>query len=189
MRNFISKNKTTTFFIFNIILIFLLLALSFPLYKIFSHITGYNNINKLSDNEYVKDSVILDSNQNASIILDRNMKIKFNAEVDSGLNWEFRVQERNAVIKIGENKIVKFEGTNLSNKTITSTADFSVNPEAIFPYLIKIECFCFTAQTLKPGESQIFSLIFYLDSSLDYDSRLDNLKEIEFTYKFSEITS
>ena len=85
-----------------------------------------------------------------------------------------------------ENQVVKFEGKNLSHNTITGTADFFALPEEILPYLIKTECFCFTKQILKPGESQIFSMVFFLDPSLDQDSDLDNLKELTLTYKFSE---
>ena len=54
------------------------------------------------------------------------------------------------------------------------------------PYLIKTECFCFTQQTLAPGESQIFTMVFFLDPSLDQDNNLDSLKELTLTYKFFE---
>ena len=92
-------------------------------------------------------------------------------------------------VKIGENKIITYKGKNLSNRIITSTANFIVSPESIYPYLVKTECFCFTEQTLKPGESKIFTMIFYLDPSLDSDSNLDKLKELVFTYEFSEYKS
>ena len=85
--------------------------------------------------------------------------------------------------------MVSYEGKNLSDRIITSTANFIVSPESIYPYLVKTECFCFTEQTLKPGESKIFTMVFYLDPSLDSDSNLDNLKELVFTYEFSEYKS
>ena len=92
-------------------------------------------------------------------------------------------------VKIGENNIVKYHGKNLSNQTITSTADFIINPEAAQVYLIKTECFCFIEQTLKPGESQIFTMIFYIDPSIDSDWYFNNLEELVFTYEFSEYKS
>ena len=92
-------------------------------------------------------------------------------------------------IKIGENQVVHYEGTNLSNKTITSSANFVAYPEKITNYLIKTECFCFQEQVLKPGESKIFTMVFYLDSSLDSDINLNDLKELVFTYEFSEYKS
>ena len=78
---------------------------------------------------------------------------------------------------------------NLSDKSITSTANFTVAPESISPYLVKIECFCFTEQILDPGESKIFTMLFFLDPSLDLDENLKDLKELVFTYEFSEYKS
>ena len=57
-------------------------------------------------------------------------------------------------------------------RTITSTANFVASPESILPYLVKIECFCFIEQTLEPGESKIFTMVFFLDPALDSDSKL-----------------
>ena len=76
---------------------------------------------------------------------------------------------------------------NLSHNTITGTADFFALPEKILPYLIKTECFCFTKQILKPGESQIFSMVFFLDSSLDQDSNLSDINDLVVTYRFFEL--
>ena len=183
---FIIKNKTTTFFAFNIILLIVLVVLSFPLYKFLTFIAENNKVNQLSDNEYVKDSSVITSNSESIEVIDRKMKITFVAEVDDLLNWKFQALQKNLEVKVGENQVVKFEGKNLSHNTITGTADFFALPEEILPYLIKTECFCFTKQILKPGESQIFSMVFFLDPSLDQDSDLDNLKELTLTYKFSE---
>ena len=71
----------------------------------------------------------------------------------------------------------------------TNKENFNVSPEIILPYLIKTECFCFTEQTLLPGESKIFTMVFFLDPSMDSDINLDNLKELVFTYEFSEYKS
>ena len=182
------KNKSTVFFIFNIVLLVVLISLSFPLYKFFSHITGYDRLTKIPDNEFVQNSVIVNSNIKSSKIIDRIIEITFKAEVDSSLNWQFKSLQNSKKLKVGENNVVKFEGKNLSNRIITATADFSAIPEKILPYLIKTECFCFTEQTLKPGEIQIFSLVFFLDPSLDQDADLDDLNELVLTYKFSEYT-
>ena len=189
MIKFFKKNKIISLFLFNIFLLIFLLILSFPLYKFFSYVTGYNKPIELLDNEFVKNSTILNPKAQSSMILDRTMNIEFKAELENDLNWRFEVMENNIDIKIGENRVIQFKGTNLSNKKITSTADFYADPESILPYLIKIECFCFTEQTLKPGEDQIFSLVFFLDPSLDNDANLDELRELVFTYKFSEFTS
>ena len=105
------------------------------------------------------------------------------------MEWEFKPLQETLNVKIGENNIVKYIGKNLSNQTITSTANFLASPENIQPYLIKTECFCFIEQTLKSGESKIFTMVFYVDPSIESDKNFDDLKELVFTYTFSEYKS
>ena len=176
------KNRFLIFFIFNTILIVLILVLSFPFYKI---IKKFN----LQDNDFVKDQVIINPETKSPEILDRLIEIKFVAKVDELLNWEFNPLQDKIKIRIGENKTIKYEGKNLSDRTITSTANFKIEPEAVQAYLVKTECFCFIEQTLKPGESQTFTMIFYIEPSLDSDWYFNDLKELVFTYEFSEYKS
>ena len=176
------KNKFVIFYIFNIILLFIILLLAIPASKFLSKIN-------LNDNEFVTGQAVINPNAKSPKVIERTMEIKLIAEVDSFLEWDFKVLQDTINVKIGENKIITYKGKNLSNRIITSTANFIVSPESIYPYLVKTECFCFTEQTLKPGESKIFTMIFYLDPSLDSDSNLDKLKELVFTYEFSEYKS
>ena len=176
------KNKFIIFYVFNIILLFIILLLAIPVSKFL------NKIN-LNDNEFVTDQVVINPKTELPKVIDRTMKIKFVAEVDSLLEWDFKALQEIIEINVGENKVISFEGKNLSNRVIISTANFIASPKSILPYLVKTECFCFTEQTLKPGESKIFTMVFYLDPSLDSDSNLDKLKELVFTYEFSEYKS
>ena len=176
------KNKFVIFYIFNIILLFIVLLLAIPASKFLSKIN-------LADNEFVKGQAVINPNAKSPKVIDRTMEIKLVAEVDSLLEWDFKVLQDTISVKIGENKTISYKGKNLSGRTITSTANFVVSPESIHPYLVKTECFCFTEQTLKPEESKIFTLVFYLDPSLDSDSNFDKLKELVFTYEFSEYKS
>jgi cytochrome c oxidase assembly protein Cox11 len=176
------KNKFLIFFIVNIFLLVIVLLLSIPAFKFLSKIN-------LDDNEFVKDQIIINPEAISPKIIDRTMTINFIAKVDSSLGWELKTLQNNINLKIGENKIISYEGKNISKRTITATADFLATPEAILPYLVKTECFCFTEQTLKPGESKIFTMVFYIDPSLDSDWYFNDLKELVFTYKFSEYKS
>ena len=178
----IKKNKFIIFYIFNIVLLLILFLFAIPASKFLS------NIN-LDDNEFVTGQKIINPEAKSPKIIERSMQIKFVAEVDDLLNWDFNALQENINIKIGENSVISYEGKNLSDKTITSTANFIASPESILPYLIKVECFCFTEQTLNPGESKIFTMVFFLDPSLDSDSNLVDLKELVFTYQFSEYKS
>ena len=176
------KNRFIIFYVFNIILLFVVLFLAVPASKLLKKIN-------LDDNELVTGQKIINPKEDLPKVIDRVMNIKFVAKVDSNLKWEFKAIQDAVNLNVGKIQIVSFEGKNLSNRIVTSTADFMTYPENIFPYLIKTECFCFTQQTLKPKESKIFTMVFYLDPSLNSDSSLDNLKELVFTYKFSEYKS
>ena len=176
------KNKFVIFYIFSIILLLIVLLLAIPASKFLSKIN-------LADNEFVTGQAVINPNAKSPKVIDRTMEIKLVAEVDSLLEWDFKVLQDTISVKIGENKTISYKGKNLSGRTITSTANFVVSPESIHPYLVKTECFCFTEQTLKPEESRIFTMVFYLDPSLDSDSNLDKLKELVFTYEFSEYKS
>jgi len=176
------KNKFLTFFIVNIFLLLIVFLIAIPATKFLSKIN-------LKDNKFVKNQTIINPEAISPQIINRTIDINFTAEVDSSLKWELIPLEEQISLKIGENKVISYEGKNLSNKTITGTADFIASPEAILPYLVKTECFCFTEQTLKPGEIKIFTMVFYLDPSLDSDWYFNDLKELVFTYKFSEYKS
>ena len=178
----IKKNKFIIFALCNIILLIILLFLTIPASNFLSKIN-------FDDNELVKDQIVINPKAQSPEIIERKMQVKFVAEVDDLLNWDFISLQETISVKIGENNVVKYEGKNLSDKTITSTADFVASPESILSYLVKIECFCFIEQTLEPGESKIFTMVFYLDPALDSDSKLDDLKELVFTYQFSEYKS
>ena len=176
------KNKFLIFFIVNIFLLLIVLLLSIPATKFLSKIN-------LDDNEFVEGQTIINPKAISPKIIDRKITINFVAKVDSSLEWKFKPLQDTIDVKIGENKIIEYEGKNLSNRTITSTANFIAEPEAFQAYLVKTECFCFTEQTLKSGESKIFTMVFYIDLSLDSDWYFDDLKELVFTYEFSEYKS
>tara|TARA_Y100000741_G_scaffold351770_1_gene323176 strand:- start:160 stop:702 length:543 start_codon:yes stop_codon:yes gene_type:complete len=176
------KNKFIVFYIFNIALLLTLLALAIPVSKFLSRIN-------LNDNEMVVGQSIVQPNVESPGIIDRDIKINFIAKVDDLLEWEFKTLQQSVILKLGENQIIKYEGKNLSNKKITSTADFFASPDSIHPYIIKTECFCFKEQTLNPGESKIFTMVFFVDPSMDSVEKLKDLKELVFTYEFSEYKS
>ena len=178
----IKKNKFIIFAVCNIILLIILLLLAIPASKFLSKIN-------FDDNELVKDQIVINPKAQSPKIIERTMQVKFVAEVDGLLNWDFKSLQETVSVKIGENNVIKYEGKNLSDRMITSTANFFASPESILSYLVKIECFCFIEQTLEPGESKIFTMVFYLDPALDSDSKLDDLKELVFTYQFSEYKS
>ncbi len=175
-------NKFILLYVCSILLLILILILSVP-------ISEYSKKIILDNNQFVKNQIVINPETKSSKIIDRMMTIRFNIEIDKALKWDFKPLLDIKKIKVGENNIIKYEGINLSTKTITATADFIIDPIKITPYLIKTECFCFTKQTLAPGESQIFAMVFFLDPSLDLDKELDKINDLVFTYQLSEYKS
>jgi len=176
------KNRFIIFYVFNIALLLLILVLAIPFSNFLSKLNFDNN-------EYVINQVVINPEKKSEEILDRKLLVNLVARVDQSLNWDISTIEDKVEIRIGEQKTITYQGINLSDKEITSTAIFVASPESISPYLIKTECFCFKEQTLKPGESKLFTMVFYIDPSLDSDSNFNNLKELLFTYEFSEYKS
>jgi len=178
----LKKNKFIIIYLFSIVMLVIILVLSIPFTDFLKQIS-------FDDNQFVKDQVVINPSAKSLKVIDRMMTIEFNAEVESSLQWSFQALKNDIKVKIGQNSMIEYEGKNLSNRIITATADFKVIPEKIIPYLIKIECFCFTEQTLKPGESQIFTMVFFLDPSIDSDNNLKDINDIVFTYHLSEYKS
>ena len=97
------KNKFVIFYIFNIILLFIVLLLAIPASKFLSKIN-------LEDNEFVTGQVVINPNAKSPKVIARTMKIKLIAEVDSLLKWDFKVLQDTINVKIGENKIISYKG-------------------------------------------------------------------------------
>lgn len=96
----------------------------------------------------------------------RQVKVEFSAHTSSQLPWEFRPLTREVKVKPGETVIVKYFARNTSSETVTGQAVPSVLPAQANSHFRKLECFCFTQQTLKPGESKEMPVRFYVDTKL-----------------------
>lgn len=96
----------------------------------------------------------------------RIINVQFTASRNQNLNWEFRAMESMVKVHPGEIRVVKFYAKNLTNKTVVAQAVPSVSPGQASKYLNKIECFCFTQQTFKPGEAREMPLRFVVDPAL-----------------------
>lgn len=141
-----------------------------PLYALFCQVTGFGGTTQVADG-------------NPKGTIAREMTVRFDSNVDGGLAW--RVKPSAPVTgKIGEVTTVSYVATNLSDRTVTGTAIFNVVPERAGIYFNKIECFCFTEQTLQPGESVDMPVTFFVDPDLDENEELDTIREITLSYTF-----
>ncbi|WP_372522702.1 cytochrome c oxidase assembly protein [Sulfuricaulis sp.] len=112
----------------------------------------------------------------------RTVTVEFTGLATSGLPWEFKPLTKKLELHPGETHEVKYLVRNLAQEEITGQAIPSVTPGESAPHFKKIECFCFTRQTLKPGETREMPVRFVVDAGLDTD-----VQTITLSYSFFNI--
>ena len=165
-----SNNRIAMGLSFIVLTMIILVAFSVPLYNLFCRVTGYGG--QTNTSEFL-----------SSTILERDINLKFSADVNDSIDWSFEPPE-NLEFKVGENILVNYKATNLSDKQTSGTATFNVLPVKVGPYFIKTQCFCFEKQTLNPGESVDMPVVFYVDPSISEDPTMEDVEEITLSYTF-----
>ena len=165
-----SNNRTAMGLSIIVLTMIILVAFSVPLYNLFCRVTGYGG--QTNTSEFL-----------SSTILERDINLKFSADVNDSIDWSFEPPE-NLEFKVGENILVNYKATNLSDKKTSGTATFNVLPVKVGPYFIKTQCFCFEKQTLNPGESVDMPVVFYVDPSISEDPTMQDVEEITLSYTF-----
>jgi cytochrome c oxidase assembly protein subunit 11 len=143
---------------------------SVPLYQLFCQITGYGGTTQVAGDA-------------PKGFIDRQMTVRFDSNVSHDLAWTVKPAV-SITDNVGKVDTVNYVATNNSDKPITGTAIFNVSPERAGVYFNKIECFCFTEQTLQPGETVDMPIVFFVDPELDDNQELDTIKEITLSYTF-----
>jgi len=144
---------------------------SVPLYDLFCKVTGFDGT-----------PVARDSNN--SEIVDRTIAVRFDANVAPGLKWRFTPEKPEVTVRLGETTTVYYKVTNTGDQPATGIATYNVQPDLAGSYFSKLECFCFTEQTLKPGETLESAVVFYIDPRLVQDSDVKELSSITLSYTY-----
>ena len=144
-----------------------------PLYDLFCRVTGYGGTTQVAE-------------EDSRDVLDRTVPVRFDASNSRDCPWEFEPAQRRMEVNVGETGLAYYRATNPTDRTITATATYNVSPFKAAPYFSKIECFCFTAQTLGPGESTDMPVMFFVDPDMDDEDRLDDVRTITLSYTFWE---
>ncbi len=110
--------------------------------------------------------------------------VRFDANTSANLNWKFHAVQTATTVAFGEQQMAHYRAVNMSDETITGSAVFNVTPPNAGIYFNKIQCFCFTEQALKPGESVDMPVVFYVDPGMLQDPDARNIKEITLSYTF-----
>src|SRR5690242_3823736 len=147
---------------------------SVPFYNWFCRTTGFAGTTQVS--ERAPDHV-----------LKRTVAIRFDSNVAPGLPWKFEPEKNKITVHIGEVATAHYKVTNMAAREITAQAGYNVSPPQVGAYFNKINCFCFTQQTMKPGETREMTVVFYVDPSIVKDGDLDALNTITLSYTFYRI--
>jgi len=145
-----------------------------PLYNWFCRTTGFAGTTQVAT-------------QAPGQVLGRALTIRFDSNVTPGLPWKFIPEQNQVDVRIGEVTTVHYKVVNEAARTITAQASYNVSPPTVGGYFTKINCFCFTQQTMKAGETREMAVVFYIDPSITRDSDQDLLNTITLSYTFFEV--
>ncbi|MFN3625131.1 MAG: cytochrome c oxidase assembly protein [Hyphomicrobium sp.] len=156
------------------VLVLAMAGLSFaavPLYRLYCQVTGYQGTTQRAEKA-------------SGVVLDRTVKVHFDANVAANLPWKFEPVQSSLDVKVGENTLAYFKATNTSDKATVGTAVFNVTPDAVGPHFNKVQCFCFTEQRLEPGQSVEMPVSFFVDPAFATDEETSALSELTLSYSF-----
>jgi len=142
-----------------------------PLYRIFCQVTGYNG-------------TVRQASVAPATVSERTVTVLFDANVGNGLGWSFRPLQRSVEVKLGAVAHATFRAENRTDWTVTGTAAYNVAPDDVGAYFNKLDCFCFTEQTLKPHESADLGVTFFVDPSYAKNVDLATTSTITLSYTF-----
>jgi cytochrome c oxidase assembly protein subunit 11 len=143
-----------------------------PFYNWFCRATGFNGTTQVA------------TSAPSGAPLARKIAVRFDANVAAGLPWKFEPEQTEIEVKIGEVVTVFYTVTNQSARPTTGQAAYNVSPLTVGAYFQKINCFCFTEQTMAAGEKREMPVVFYVDPALVADSDNDGLNTITLSYTF-----
>jgi len=143
-----------------------------PFYNWFCRATGFNGTTQVA------------TSVPSAAPLARKIAVRFDSNVGPGLPWKFEPEQTEIEVRIGEVVTVYYNVTNQSARTTTGQAAYNVAPLTVGAYFEKINCFCFTEQTMAPGEKRQMAVVFYVDPSLVADHENDGLNTITLSYTF-----
>jgi cytochrome c oxidase assembly protein subunit 11 len=143
-----------------------------PFYNWFCRSTGFNGTTQVA------------TSAPSAGPLARTVDVRFDSNVAGGLPWKFVPEKSQINVRIGEVVTVYYTVTNQSARTTTGQAAYNVAPLTVGSYFQKINCFCFTEQTMAPGETREMPVVFYVDPSIAADHENDGLNSITLSYTF-----
>jgi cytochrome c oxidase assembly protein subunit 11 len=143
-----------------------------PFYNWFCRATGFNGTTQVA------------TAGPASAPLARKIAVRFDSNVAAGLPWKFQPEKTEIEVAVGQVVTVYYTVTNQAARATVGQAAYNVAPLTVGAYFQKINCFCFTEQTMAPGETREMPVVFYVDPAIVGDHENDGLNTITLSYTF-----
>ena len=142
-----------------------------PAYRAFCQITGFDGTTQRAEKP-------------ADKVLSRKITVRFDATVGQGLPWAFTPEQVSQTLHVGETGLAFYAAENLTDAPVTGRATFNVQPAKAGLYFMKVECFCFTEQKLKPRERVSMPVTYFIDPAIADAPNLDDVNTITLSYTF-----
>lgn len=149
---------------------------SVPLYRLFCQVTGFGGTTMIASESKARAAAAAATGQKISI--------RFDATTAMGMPWTFHPSQATDTVTIGERDIATYVARNDSNQPVTGVATFNVTPEQAGKYFNKIQCFCFTEQTLQPGQEVTMPVLYFVDPAMLDDPNMKGVEQITLSYTF-----
>jgi cytochrome c oxidase assembly protein subunit 11 len=155
-----------------------MIGLSFaavPLYRMFCAATGFAGTPQRAQSGPDK-------------LFPETVTVRLDANVAPGLPWSFTPVQPEITLHVGENTLALFRAVNRSKESVIGSAVFNVSPDLMGQYFTKIQCFCFTEQTLKPGEALEMPVSFFIDPAVLNDRDAKTVRDMTLSYTFFKVS-
>lgn len=149
---------------------------SVPLYRLFCQVTGFGGTTQVASET--------DAVRAASLAAGETMSIRFDASTALDVPWTFRPAQSTDTVQIGQRDIATYVAKNHDSEPVTGIATFNVEPSQAGKYFHKIQCFCFTQQTLQPGQQVNMPVLYYVDPAILEDEFMADVEQITLSYTF-----
>jgi cytochrome c oxidase assembly protein subunit 11 len=166
-----NKNGKTLMVLLGIVaFMVVLVALTPRLYRAFCEATGFGGTTLRADK--------------APGAVAGEVGVRFDANIHPGLPWRFEPEQQTVRVRPGAQTKIFYKAQNLSARAWTGQAVFNVSPDQVGKYFKKIQCFCFTEQTLKAGQTVDMPVVFFVDPKIKQDPDTKDIDEITLSYTF-----
>ena len=150
---------------------------SVPLYDLFCRVTGYGGTPQIVANK--------DAPKTANA--KRQITVRFDASLNRNMPWAFNAPPKPMVLPVGAQGLAFYKARNLSAKRVSGTATYNVAPAKVGVYFAKVDCFCFTEQSLSPHEEIDMPVTFFIDPAILEDREMDDVDTITLSYTFFKV--